>query len=110
MLGCCVSDVDDVKFVINFDYPGCTEDYVHRIGRTGRNEKTGTAYTFFTPKNASKANDLIGVLKEAKQVVTPKLVELAKSAGSGPRRDRGLLDSCVHVCNFNDSSFYRKKP
>ncbi len=32
-------DVDDIKFVINYDYPQCSEDYVHRIGRTGRCEK-----------------------------------------------------------------------
>ncbi len=31
-----VSDVDDVRFVINFDYPNNSEDYIHRIGRTGR--------------------------------------------------------------------------
>lgn len=62
------SDVEDVKFVINFDYPNNSEDYVHRIGRTGRSNNTGTAYTLFTYQNASKANDLINVLKEANQV------------------------------------------
>ncbi|KAH6943659.1 hypothetical protein HPB50_025051 [Hyalomma asiaticum] len=35
-------DVDDVRFVINFDYPNCSEDYIHRIGRTARSNKTGT--------------------------------------------------------------------
>ena len=29
-------DVDDVKFVINYDYPNNSEDYIHRIGRTGK--------------------------------------------------------------------------
>ena len=33
------SDVDDIKFVINYDYPNNSEDYVHRIGRTGRRDK-----------------------------------------------------------------------
>lgn len=61
-------DVDDVKFVINYDYPSNSEDYVHRIGRTGRSNNTGTAYTLFTNSNANKANDLIQVLKEANQV------------------------------------------
>lgn len=61
-------DVEDVKFVINFDYPNNSEDYVHRIGRTGRSNNTGTAYTLFTPANAPKAGDLINVLKEANQV------------------------------------------
>lgn len=47
----CVSfnvDVTDIKYVINFDFPGNTEDYVHRIGRTARAKNTGTAYSFFT--------------------------------------------------------------
>ena len=76
-------DVDDVKFVINYDYPNNSEDYIHRIGRTGRRDRTGTAYTLFTPNNAPKANDLINVLKEAKQVVNPKLQELASFRGRG---------------------------
>jgi len=33
-------DVEDIKFVINFDYPNCAEDYIHRIGRTARAERT----------------------------------------------------------------------
>ena len=68
--------MDDVKFVINYDYPNCSEDYVHRIGRTGRSDKSGTAYTFFTQENGKQAKDLIDVLKEANQVVNPRLYEL----------------------------------
>uniref|UniRef100_A0A182PHN0 RNA helicase n=1 Tax=Anopheles epiroticus TaxID=199890 RepID=A0A182PHN0_9DIPT len=80
-------DVEDVKFVINYDYPSNSEDYVHRIGRTGRSNNTGTAYTLFTNSNANKANDLINVLREANQVINPRLVELAKpSMGKGRQR------------------------
>ncbi|XP_046660260.1 probable ATP-dependent RNA helicase DDX17 [Homalodisca vitripennis] len=83
-------DVEDVKFVINFDYPNNSEDYVHRIGRTGRSHATGTAYTFFTPQNAKQASDLIAVLKEANQIISPKLLELADNfrggRGGGGRR------------------------
>lgn len=71
-------DVEDVKFVINYDYPSNSEDYVHRIGRTGRSNNTGTAYTLFTNSNANKAGDLINVLREANQVINPKLAEMAK--------------------------------
>ncbi|XP_065212087.1 uncharacterized protein LOC135839805 isoform X2 [Planococcus citri] len=70
-------DVEDVKFVINFDYPNSSEDYVHRIGRTGRSRQTGTAYTFFTRSNAKQASDLILVLTEANQPIHPKLQEMA---------------------------------
>jgi len=81
-------DVEDVKFVINYDYPNGTEDYVHRIGRTGRSQKTGTAYTFFTLNNSKQAKELVDVLKEANQVVNPKLFELIESSrgyGGGGR-------------------------
>ncbi|MBD3270257.1 DEAD/DEAH box helicase [Candidatus Peregrinibacteria bacterium] len=39
-------DIDDVSHVINFDMPESREDYIHRIGRTGRGEKKGIALTF----------------------------------------------------------------
>ena len=79
-------DVNDVKFVINFDYPNCSEDYVHRIGRTARASNTGTAYTFFTHGNAKCARDLLEVLREAKQQINPKLeqmVGMARDFGGG---------------------------
>jgi len=76
-------DVEDVKFVINYDYPNCSEDYVHRIGRTGRSAKTGTAYTFFTKTNGKQAKDLIDVLREANQVINPKLYELMQDSRGG---------------------------
>ncbi|CAG0889603.1 unnamed protein product [Darwinula stevensoni] len=76
-------DVDDVKFVINYDFPHSSEDYVHRIGRTGRCENKGTAYTFFTMQNAKQARDLIAVLREANQAVNPSLLMMQEMAHSG---------------------------
>ena len=75
-----VTDVEDIKFVINFDYPACSEDYVHRIGRTARACKTGTAYTFFTPANMKQSKDLIDVLREANQQINPKLLQMSEMA------------------------------
>lgn len=86
-----IPDVDDVKFVINFDYPTTSEDYIHRIGRTGRSNNTGTAYTFFTPQNAARARELVDVLREAKQVINPKLLEMT----TGRFRGRGKSILCV---------------
>jgi superfamily II DNA/RNA helicase len=96
-------DVEDVKFVINFDYPHSSEDYIHRIGRTGRSKKLGTAYSFFTPDNSKQVHDLIDVLKEANQTINPKLLDLKnhwkargppgrgnfRSAGRRPETDDG---------------------
>ncbi|XP_039284730.1 ATP-dependent RNA helicase dbp2 [Nilaparvata lugens] len=82
-------DVDDVKYVINYDYPSSSEDYVHRIGRTGRSDRTGTSYTFFTPNNAKQAKDLLSVLTEAGQPIDPKLYQLAEMARTGAFGGRG---------------------
>lgn len=68
--------------MINYDFPTSLEDYVHRIGRTGRAGAKGTAYTFFTHANAKFARDLIKILQDAGQVVSPSLSALARSAGS----------------------------
>uniref|UniRef100_A0A3Q0RIZ7 RNA helicase n=1 Tax=Amphilophus citrinellus TaxID=61819 RepID=A0A3Q0RIZ7_AMPCI len=82
-------DVEDVKFVINYDYPNSSEDYIHRIGRTARSQKTGTAYTFFTPNNMKQASDLISVLREANQAINPKLIQMAEDRGGRGRGGRG---------------------
>uniref|UniRef100_A0A182N220 RNA helicase n=1 Tax=Anopheles dirus TaxID=7168 RepID=A0A182N220_9DIPT len=84
-------DVDDVKFVINFDFPNNTEDYVHRIGRTGRSTNKGTSYTFFTPANSSKATDLISVLQDANQYINPELQEYARGGGGRHRSGGGRM-------------------
>ncbi|WAQ95857.1 DDX17-like protein [Mya arenaria] len=96
-------DVEDIKFVINYDYPNSSEDYVHRIGRTGRSNHSGTAYTFFTPNNVKQARDLVEVLQEAKQVVNPKLIQLADSArGFGRGRFRGGRSDRDRGSRFGD--------
>jgi len=70
-------DFPDVQHVINFDMPKEIENYVHRIGRTGRCGKTGVATTFIN-KNQSEAIllDLKHLLIEAKQKVPPVLAAI----------------------------------
>ncbi|XP_010550696.1 PREDICTED: DEAD-box ATP-dependent RNA helicase 30 [Tarenaya hassleriana] len=75
-------DVKDIKCVINYDFPTSLEDYIHRIGRTGRAGAKGMAFTFFTHDNARFARELIKILHEAGQVVPPSLSDLARSASS----------------------------
>ena len=47
-------DVEGIALVVNYDVPGDPEDYIHRIGRTARAEKTGTAITFINEKDQQK--------------------------------------------------------
>lgn len=67
-------DVDGIKYVINFDYPQSSEDYIHRIGRTGRSNTKGTSYAFFTRNNVKQSRALVEVLKEAHQVCSEILI------------------------------------
>lgn len=68
--------------MINYDFPSSLEDYVHRIGRTGRAGARGNAFTFFTHANAKFARDLIKILQEARQIISPALSALARSGGA----------------------------
>jgi len=43
-------DVEALGHVVNFDVPPAPEDYIHRVGRTGRAEMTGEAFTFYSPE------------------------------------------------------------
>jgi len=85
-------DIPDISFVVNFDYPNSGEDYIHRIGRTARAERTGTAYTFFTNGDSKNAAELVSVMEEAGQTVPPKLQSLAGSSGSYGGRKRRYND------------------
>lgn len=57
-------DVASITHVINFDMPDTVEAYTHRIGRTGRAEQTGDAYTFAVPDDASMVRKIERLLKE----------------------------------------------
>jgi ATP-dependent RNA helicase RhlE len=51
-------DVDNISHVINFDLPNVPEDYVHRIGRTARAGKSGTAFSLFAPEEHDQLRDI----------------------------------------------------
>jgi len=80
-----------VQHVINFDMPTEIENYVHRIGRTGRCGKTGVATTFIN-KSSDETTllDLKHILKEAKQRIPPVLMMLDDP------RDRNGGEGCQY--------------
>lgn len=60
-------DIPDVQHVVNYDLPNNIEEYVHRIGRTGRCGNTGRAVSFFDPEaNAQLANSLVSILAKVR--------------------------------------------
>lgn len=83
-------DVKGISYVINLDMPGNIEDYVHRIGRTGRAGSTGTAVSFFTDNNSKLGGDLCKIMREANQTIPPELMRFdRRSFGSHIRYGRG---------------------
>ena len=71
-------DVSDVTHVINFDIPEIPENYIHRIGRTGRADKNGSAITFVTEKESANLEAIEELMQQKLPFqVIPKTVELS---------------------------------
>lgn len=76
-------DIPHVAHVINFDLPKDIDDYVHRIGRTGRAGNLGLATAFFNEGNKSLAKALAELMKEANQEVPAWLARYAERSFHG---------------------------
>ncbi|RMZ55871.1 hypothetical protein APUTEX25_003837, partial [Auxenochlorella protothecoides] len=74
-------DIPHVTHVINFDLPADVDDYVHRIGRTGRAGKKGLATAFFSDKDAGMAGKLVELLQETNQEDPPDLPKARDASG-----------------------------
>lgn len=81
-------DVKNINYVINYELPQGIEDYIHRIGRTGRAGATGSAYSFFTSDKSRIAAPLVKVLEEAGQDVPDELRRAAGNDRGGGGRGR----------------------
>ncbi|OAD74514.1 hypothetical protein PHYBLDRAFT_97237, partial [Phycomyces blakesleeanus NRRL 1555(-)] len=84
-------DIANVSHVISYDLPTDIDDYVHRIGRTGRAGNTGLATAFFNRGNKNIVNDLVDILKEANQEMPSFLESISRESRSfgGGRGGRG---------------------
>src|SRR5436190_4181320 len=83
-------DIVDMSHVFNFDVPFSPEDYVHRIGRTGRAGKTGHSFTLASPDEGGLVEaieKLIGT--QIPRIVVPGMETIAFEASDGRRRGRG---------------------
>nr|XP_043614085.1 DEAD-box ATP-dependent RNA helicase 37-like [Erigeron canadensis] len=81
-------DIPHVAHVVNFDLPNDIDDYVHRIGRTGRAGKSGLATAFFNDNNSSMARPLSDLMQEANQEVPAWLARYAARASYGGGKNR----------------------
>ena len=90
-------DIPNVTHVINYDLPSDVDDYVHRIGRTGRAGNTGVATAFFNRDNNNIVKGLYEILEEANQEIPPFLEdclrEVSFSRSGSNRSTRGNRSS-----------------
>ena len=75
-------DIPHVTHVINFDLPTDIDDYVHRIGRTGRAGKKGLATAFFTDKDTGISKSLADLLQVCLSNPWALIARLCSSTGS----------------------------
>ncbi len=63
-------DINGISHVINFDMPATADAYIHRIGRTGRAQRTGEAFTFMTPDDLALVQRIEKIMKKKLPVKT----------------------------------------
>lgn len=72
-------DIPAVTTVVNVTFPLTADEYVHRIGRTGRAGKTGVSVTFFTAEDKAHAGELQRILRDADQPVPDELLQFGST-------------------------------
>lgn len=80
-------DVEGISHVVNYDVPTQPEDYVHRIGRTGRAHAVGNAYTLFTPLDVKMVHRIEGVLQHKVERRQVEGLDYGKRAAHMPDAD-----------------------
>merc|ERR1719188_1401992 len=76
-------DIKNVQVVVNYDPPNNGEDYVHRIGRTGRAGEKGDSWTLLYDNEFSVAQQIEKVMKKAGQAIPQELQEILGARGGG---------------------------
>lgn len=96
-------DFPNIQHVINYDMPKEIQTYVHRIGRTGRGDHTGTATTFVSSSDSPIVlADLVQLMVEAKQFVPQALYELVPQGGNSGFADTEVagVKGCAYCGGF----------
>ncbi|HET9338877.1 MAG TPA: DEAD/DEAH box helicase [Casimicrobiaceae bacterium] len=81
-------DIDDLPLVVNYELPHVPEDYIHRIGRTGRAGATGEAISLVDPAEMKYLTEIERLLKKTIPISTPVGIDLTRPAGERRERSR----------------------
>ncbi len=104
-------DITDIKYVINFDTPMFAENYLHRIGRTGRAEKQGHSILFYTESEIDRKNAIELLMGYKVPVIKfPVGVEISKelSPDEKPKPDELVLPPMTKIPKDKGDAFHDK--
>ena len=87
-------DVENVSYVVNFDLPMTPEDYVHRIGRTGRAGASGEAISFVSPENEKMLKDIQKLIKQKIPEIT--VASFDQAAAEQKAAERAMNATAKH--------------
>lgn len=93
-------DVKNIELVINFDLPDHTEDYVHRIGRTGRAGKEGKAISFACPEQRADVRSIERLIRLELPMKTPTGEVVVRQSAARPPMGRGAGRPTGHKRRF----------
>jgi ATP-dependent RNA helicase DDX46/PRP5 len=99
-------DVKGLNLVVNYDCPNHKEDYVHRVGRTGRAGNKGTAFTFITSEQERYSSDIVDALRASGADIPADLMAMASlfrekvKAGHAQRASSGFGGKGLEVSRF----------
>lgn len=82
-------DIDSISHVINFDMPDTADAYIHRIGRTGRAQRTGDAFTLVTPEDNDMVRQLERIMKGPIEKITFEDFDYSTPPPPRSANDRG---------------------
>ncbi|MBO6200240.1 MAG: DEAD/DEAH box helicase [Chryseobacterium sp.] len=103
-------DIPDISHVFNFEVPEVPEQYIHRIGRTGRADKEGISITFFTKKEEAQLLDIELLMdKEIKKTEFPDEVKISKVKIASEQEEVKMKFLTTAKLNEGDSAFHEKK-
>ena len=102
-------DISNITHVINFEMPAMPELYMHRIGRTGRADKTGTAISFIAPRE-EEAKVEIEVLMNMELAIEPFPAEVEVSAKLiEPEKERQVVKFLMKKKNLDGDGAFQEK-
>jgi len=99
-------DVNNISHVINYDMPENTDAYIHRIGRTGRVDRTGDAFTFVTSADTAMVNSLEHILNAK---IERRMLDGFDYKSAAPRKT-GMADNRRGMTDNRRGMIRRQKP